>query len=230
MKTIGIVGGMAWPSSLEYYRLLNQGANARLGGTHSARVIMDSMDFQEIEDLQREDDWGAIAEVLAGSARRLEGAGAELILVACNTVHKVAPAIQEVVRIPLIHIADAAAVEIKAKGVRTIGLLGSRFTMEEDFYREKLLSHGIATLIPGTSDRDIIHRVVYEELSSGKIVEESRRKFVRIIGDLADAGAEGVLLGCTEIPLLVRQQDVPIPVFDSAKLHVGAALDLAIPR
>ncbi len=230
MKTIGIIGGMSWESSLEYYRLLNEGAKARLGGLHSARVLMDSLDFHPIEKLQNQGDWETMGRILAESAARLETAGASVILLATNTMHKVAPYIERAVGIPLLHIADAAASVAKAHGVTKVGLLGTKFTMEQDFYRERLACHGIASVIPGLSDRDIIHKVIYEELCLGKVEAASRREFVRIIRALAEDGAGGVVLGCTEIPLLVRQEDVSIPVFDTTMLHVEAALDFALQR
>jgi aspartate racemase len=228
VKTIGVIGGMSWESSLEYYRLLNEGVKERLGGFHSAKVIMDSLDFQPIEELQHKGEWDTMGDMLARSAMRLEGAGADLLLLATNTMHKLAPAIERSVRIPLIHIADAASSAIKAKGIKKVGLLGSKFTMEQDFYRERLASHGIETIVPELPDRDTIHRVIYLELVMGKIEAESRKEFARIIGRLAQDGAGGAVLGCTEIPLLVHQEDVDVPVFDTTKLHVEAALDFAL--
>ena len=228
MKTIGLIGGMSWESSLEYYRLLNQGVKARLGGLHSAKVLMDSLDFHPIEHLQNQGDWDEMGRILAHSAARLETAGADLIVLATNTMHKVAPQIEQSIRIPLLHIADAAASAIRTKRIVKVGLLGTKFTMEQDFYRERLASHEIETVIPGLRDRDIVHRVIYEELCLGKIEEASRREFVRIIDALVQGGAGGIVLGCTEIPLLIRQEDVGIPVFDTTKLHVEAALDFAL--
>lgn len=228
MKTIGIIGGMSWESSLEYYRLLNEGVKARLGGLHSARVLMDSLDFHPIEKLQSQGNWDVMGRILAESAVRLETAGADVILLATNTMHKVSSQIDRAVSIPLLHIADAAASAAKAQGIATVGLLGTKFTMEQAFYRERLASHGITCVIPDPLDRDIIHRVIYEELCLGKVETTSRKEFVRIIGDLADDGAAGVVLGCTEIPLLVRQEDLSIPVFDTTRLHVEAALDFAL--
>lgn len=228
MKTIGIIGGMSWESSLEYYRLLNEGVKARLGGLHSAKLLMDSLDFHPIEILQHQGDWETLGGILASSAVRLETAGADLILLATNTMHKVAPEIERSVRIPLIHIADAAASAIKALRIEKVGLLGTKFTMEQDFYRERLASHGIETVIPGPDDREIVHHVIYNELCLGKIEDASRNEFLRIIDKLVQAGAGGVVLGCTEIPLLVHQEHVDIPIFDTTKLHVEAALDFAL--
>ncbi|HHW27762.1 MAG TPA: aspartate/glutamate racemase family protein [Firmicutes bacterium] len=228
MKTIGIIGGMSWESSLEYYRLLNEGVKARLGGLHSAKLLMDSLDFHPIEVLQHQGDWETLGGILASSAVRLETAGADLILLATNTMHKVAPEIERSVRIPLIHIADAAASAIKALRIEKVGLLGTKFTMEQDFYRERLASHGIETVIPGPDDREIVHHVIYNELCLGKIEDASRNEFLRIIDKLVQAGAGGVVLGCTEIPLLVHQEHVDIPIFDTTKLHVEAALDFAL--
>lgn len=228
MKTIGIIGGMSWESSLEYYRLLNEGVKARLGGLHSAKLLMDSLDFHPIEVLQHQGDWETLGGILASSAVRLETAGADLILLATNTMHKVAPEIERSVRIPLIHIADAAASAIKALRIEKVGLLGTKFTMEQDFYHERLASHGIETVIPGPDDREIVHHVIYNELCLGKIEDASRNEFLRIIDKLVQAGAGGVVLGCTEIPLLVHQEHVDIPIFDTTKLHVEAALDFAL--
>ena len=228
MKTIGIIGGMSWESSLEYYRLLNEGVKARLGGLHSAKLLMDSLDFHPIEVLQHQGDWETLGGILASSAVRLETAGADLILLATNTMHKVAPEIERSVRIPLIHIADAAASAIKALRIEKVGLLGTKFTMEQDFYHERLASHGIETVIPGPDDREIVHHVIYNELCLGKIEDSSRNEFLRIIDKLVQAGAGGVVLGCTEIPLLVHQEHVDIPIFDTTKLHVEAALDFAL--
>jgi len=228
VKTIGIIGGMSWESSLEYYRLLNEGVKARLGGLHSAKLLMDSLDFHPIEVLQHQGDWETLGGILASSAVRLETAGADLILLATNTMHKVAPEIERSVRIPLIHIADAAASAIKALRIEKVGLLGTKFTMEQDFYHERLASHGIETVIPGPDDREIVHHVIYNELCLGKIEDASRNEFLRIIDKLVQAGAGGVVLGCTEIPLLVHQEHVDIPIFDTTKLHVEAALDFAL--
>jgi len=219
---------MSWESSLEYYRLLNEGVKARLGGLHSAKLLMDSLDFHPIEVLQHQGDWETLGGILASSAVRLETAGADLILLATNTMHKVAPEIERSVRIPLIHIADAAASAIKALRIEKVGLLGTKFTMEQDFYRERLASHGIETVIPGPDDREIVHHVIYNELCLGKIEDASRNEFLRIIDKLVQAGAGGVVLGCTEIPLLVHQEHVDIPIFDTTKLHVEAALDFAL--
>ena len=230
MKTIGLIGGMSWESTVTYYQIINQTIKAKLGGLHSAPLLLYSVDFAVIEECQSRGAWDESAEILSKAARNLEQAGADYIIICTNTMHKVAPYIERAVGIPLLHIADAAASVAKAHGVTKVGLLGTKFTMEQDFYRERLACHGIARVIPGLSDRDIIHKVIYEELCLGKVEAASRREFVRIIRALAEDGAGGVVLGCTEIPLLVRQEDVSIPVFDTTMLHVEAALDFALQR
>lgn len=229
MKWIGIIGGMSWESSLEYYRLLNEEVKKRLGGLHSAKVILLSLDFEEIERLQHQDRWEELARIMVDSARRLERAGADFLLLATNTMHKVAEFIEKSVSIPLLHIVDATADEIKKQGLKKVGLMGTRFTMEQEFYRNRFEErHSIAVVIPDMGDREIIHRVIYEELCAGEIKESSREKFREIIGRLKRKGAEGVVLGCTEIPLLVKQKHVDIPVFDTTAIHVKAAVDYAL--
>jgi len=229
MKTIGLIGGMSWESSLEYYRIINQRAKARLGGFHSAQSVMYSVDFAEIETLQHQGKWTETAQILCRAARSLEAAGADFIVLCTNTMHKVAPEIEAAVHLPLLHIADATARVIIARGLKTIGLLGTRFTMEEDFYKGRLTEkHGLSVLVPGPADRETIHRVIYHELVDGRIEFASRRQFVTVIERLAEEGAEGVILGCTEIGLLVKQADSPVPLFDTTRIHAEAAVDFAL--
>ena len=229
MKTIGLIGGMSCQSSAEYYRIINQTVQARLGGHHNARSLMLTVDFDEIEQLQQQGQWERIATLMEQAARQLEAGGAECIVLCTNTVHKVAPAIEAAARIPLLHIADPTAAAIRERGFQTAALLGTRFTMEEDFYRGRLESrHGLHVLVPAQSDRDEIHRIIYDELCHGDVRDDSRRTFQRIIGDLAVQGAEAVILGCTEIPMLIRPEDSPLPVFDTTQLHAEAAVDFAL--
>ncbi|MEX0975423.1 MAG: aspartate/glutamate racemase family protein [Bacillota bacterium] len=228
MKTIGVIGGMSWESSLEYYRLINEAVKARLGGLHSAEILLYSLDFQPVEELQDKGDWDMLAQVMAGAAVRLEKGGAEVVLIASNTMHKLAPEVERAVDIPLLHIADAAALAVEAQGLKQIGLLGTRFTMEQDFYRQRLASRGIEAIIPEPIDRALVHRVIYQELCLGKVESESRSQFLRIIEALAGRGAQGIVLGCTEIPLLIHQEDVDIPVFDTTRLHAEMAVDWAL--
>ena len=229
MKTIGLIGGMSWESTIPYYRQINQSIKEHLGGLHSAKVVLYSVDFHEVERLQHAGDWAAAGELLAGAARALELAGADFLVLCTNTMHKVAPTIEAAVRIPLFHIADPTAEAIKAAGLATVGLLGTRFTMEQAFYKDRLRErHGLQVLIPNPSDRDVIHRVIYEELCLGRIVEESRGEYRRIMADLVDQGAEGIVLGCTEISLLVGQQDSSVPLFDTTAIHACKAAEWAL--
>ncbi|MHB8800855.1 MAG: aspartate/glutamate racemase family protein [Thermoanaerobaculia bacterium] len=229
MKTIGLIGGMSWESTVPYYRTINERVKERLGGLHSARVALYSVDFADIEPLQRENRWAESGELLARAGRAVEAAGAELLLLCTNTMHKVAPAIEAAVSIPLLHIADPTAEAAKAAGVGTIALLGTRFTMEQEFYRERLEKrHGLSVLVPPPDDRETVHRVIYDELCRGVVREESRRAYRELIRRLVDRGAEGVILGCTEIGLLVSPSDAPVPVFDTTRLHAEAAVDLAL--
>ena len=229
MKTIGIIGGMSWESTVPYYRDVNELVKQRLGGLHSAKLILYSVDFHEVEALQREGRWSEAGTMMARAATALEGAGAELVILATNTMHEVAPAIEAAIHVPFIHIADPTAAAIKAAGLTTVGLLGTRFTMERDFYRKRLTDlHGIAVVVPAEEDRAEVHRVIYEELALGTFSETSRQAFREIIGHLVAAGAEGVILGCTEIGLLVSAEDSPVPLFDTGSLHVRAAVDAAL--
>ncbi len=229
MKTIGMIGGMSWESSLEYYRILNQTVHARLGGLHSARCILTSVDFAEIEVLQREGRWDESGQRMAAAAASLERAGADVVILCTNTMHKLVDDIQAAIQIPFLHIADATAERVKAAGIQRIGLLGTRFTMEEDFYRGRLEQrHQLAVLTPPPTQRETVHRVIYDELCLGQIREESRAAYREIIADLAAAGAQGILLGCTEIELLVRPEDSPLPLFPTTRIHAEAAVDWAL--
>lgn len=229
MKTIGLLGGMSWESSVEYYRLVNEQVKARLGGLHSARCVLYSVDFAEIERLQQQGDWDTAGELLAQVAAQLELAGAELLVVCTNTMHRVAGAIQERIAIPLLHIADPTAGAITRAGMHTVGLLGTRFTMEQDFYRGRLVDrYGLNVLVPDAPDRETVHRIIYEELCLGQIVLASRLAYQAVIGRLVAAGAEGIILGCTEISLLISDSDSPVPLFDTTRLHAMAAVDLAL--
>ena len=229
MKRIGLIGGMSWESSAEYYRLVNEGVKEKLGGLHSADCVMVSVDFDEIEVLQRESRWAEAAERMVAAARALEAAGADFVLLCTNTMHKTADAIQSGISIPFIHIADPTAARIKMTGLDTVGLLGTRFTMEEDFYTGRLVEkHGLKVLLPPKNDREIVHRIIYEELVLGILREESRAQYVRIMEDLVRQGAQGIILGCTEIGLLVSQPDCAVPLFDTTRLHALAGVEAAL--
>jgi aspartate racemase len=228
MKTIGLLGGMSWESTLPYYRLLNQETAARLGGLHSAKIVLWSVDFDEIATLQSEARWDDAGALLAACAQALERAGAEFIVLATNTMHKVAPAIEAAVAIPLLHIVDATAAAIRAAGLVRVGLLATRFTMEQPFVRERLARHGIEALVPGKPERDEVHRVIYEELCRGRIDDGSRNFYRRTMARLVDRGAQGIILGCTEIMLLVGATDTTVPVFDTTALHARAAVHFAL--
>lgn len=229
MKTIGLIGGLSWESSAEYYRIINQEAQRRLGGAHSAKCTMFSFDFGEIEALQAAGDWEAAGALIAAAARKLEIAGGECIVICSNTMHLLADAVEAAVAIPLLHIADATAAPIVADGVRTVGLLGTRFTMEKDFYRGRMVERfGLEALIPDEAGRAIVHDIIYEELVRGVIHEESRRAYQRVIEALKAAGAEAVILGCTEIGLLIKPEDSALPCYDTTALHALAAVDWAI--
>lgn len=229
MRTIGLIGGMSWESSAEYYRLINEDVKARLGGLHSADCLMFSFDFAEIEALQMAGDWDTATRRMIEAAQRLERGGAACVVICTNTMHKMAGAVADAVSIPLIHIADPTAAAIKAQGMNRIGLLGTAFTMEQAFYAGRLReAHGLAVLTPDAPDRATVHRIIYEELVLGTIRDESRAAYVAIIEKLAAAGAEGVILGCTEIGLLIKPEDSPLPVFDTTVLHARAAVDFAL--
>lgn len=229
MKIVGLIGGMSWESTVSYYRHINQVVAARLGGLHSARILLHSVDFHEIERFQAAGDWDRAGALLARVAAGLERAGADCLVLCTNTMHVVADRIREATRIPLLHIADATAGAVAAAGIANVGLLGTRFTMEQDFYRGRLADpHGLRVAVPRLSDREIVHRVIFEELCRGAVKPASRAEYVRIIGDLAANGAEGVILGCTEIGLLVRPEDVDVRLFDTAAIHAEAAADFAL--
>jgi len=229
MKTIGLLGGMSWESTVLYYQLINELVKQELGGLHSAKIAMVSVDFQEIEDLQHKNNWKQAAEVLSHSAMQVEAAGADFLLICTNTMHKVAPQIEDSINIPLLHIADATADAIKKQGMHSIGLLGTRFTMEQEFYTGRLAEkHQLRVLVPGKEDRDIVHRVIYEELVLGIVKEESRAEYLRIMSDLHRQGAEGIIEGCTEIVMLVQQEHTTIPLFDTTALHAQKAVEMAL--
>jgi aspartate racemase len=229
MKTIGIIGGMSWESSAEYYRIINQIVNQRLGGVHSARIVMYSVDFGEIERLQHVNDWTALTMMMIDAAGRLERAGADLVLIATNTMHKMAEEVASSIAIPLLHIADTAGAEIKRMGLNRVGLLGTKFTMEQDFYRGRLQQQfGLEVLVPNESDRNVVHQVIYQELVLGAFREESRAAFRKVIAGLAAQGAQGIILGCTEIPLLIQAGDSSVPLFDTTRIHAEAAVGMAL--
>ena len=229
LKTIGLIGGMSWESTVPYYRQINETIKARLGGLHSAKIVLYSVDFHEIERLQHAGDWEAAGAVLAQAARSLEAAGADFLVLCTNTMHKVAPDIEAAVRIPLLHIADPTAVELKRAGHSTVGLLGTRFTMEQAFYRDRLSErHGLRVIVPGPQDRETIHRIIYQELCLGVVTAASRSEYRRVIESLASQGAQAIILGCTEISLLVNQQDSEVPLFDTTAIHARAAAEKAL--
>ncbi|MBE0622980.1 MAG: aspartate/glutamate racemase family protein [Burkholderiales bacterium] len=229
MRTIGLIGGMSWESTVPYYRIINEAVKERLGGLHSAKLVLYSVDFHEIEHLQHSGDWIAAGRLLAQAARSLRAAGADFLVLCTNTMHKVADAIEGAVDIPLYHIADATAEEIKRNGLASVGLLGTRFTMEQEFYKGRLREgHGIDVVIPDEIDREIVHRVIYDELCLGKIIDASRTEYRRIIQRLAERGAQGVILGCTEISMLVGAKDSPVPVFDTTSIHARGAAHWAL--
>lgn len=225
MKTLGLIGGMSWESTVPYYRQINQQINQRLGGLHSAKIILYSVDFQQIEALQRSGDWQQAGRILAEAAQALQHAGAEGLVLCTNTMHKVADAILAATPLPFLHIADATAQQIQQQGLRRIGLLGTRFTMEQDFYKARLAAQDIEVIIPDQAGRGLVHQVIYEELCRGQINPASRLAYQQIIADLVAQGAEGVILGCTEIGLLVQPEDAAVPLFDTTAIHARTAAD-----
>ncbi|MHA6781530.1 aspartate/glutamate racemase family protein [Pseudonocardia saturnea] len=227
-RTLGLIGGMSWESSAEYYAIANRLVAERLGGLHSARLLLASVDFAGIEELQRAGDWATAGAELAGVARSLQAGGAELLLLCTNTMHRVADAVAAAVDIPLLHIGDVTADAVRAAGLTRIGLLGTAFTMEQAFLRERLAAHGLQVTVPGDDDRALVHRVIYEELCRGIVREESRAAYRAVIARLVAGGAEGVVLGCTEIELLVGAVDSPVPLFPTTRLHVTAGIDAAL--
>ncbi len=229
MRMIGLLGGMSWESSAEYYRLANELVRDRLGGFHSARCLLYSVDFAEVERLQHQARWDEAATVLADAARALERAGTELLVLCTNTMHRVADQIAAAVEVPLVHIADATAEAVRAAGLAKVGLLATAYTMEQDFYVGRLERlHGLEVLVPGPQDRRLVHEVIYQELVRGIVTDDSRQAYRRVIAGLVDRGAEGILLGCTEIDLLIGPQDAPVPIFDTTRLHAERAVDLAL--
>ena len=228
MKVIGLVGGMSWESTAEYYRLINLAVRERLGGQHSARILMFSVDFEGIERKQHDGRWAEATEELIEAALRVERGGADFLLLCTNTMHKVADAIRKALRIPLLHLVDATAEQVKKEGISRVGLLGTRFTMEEGFYRERLSGFGLDVIVPDEEGRRVIHDVIYRELCQGRILDESRHKVLGLIESLRGVGAQGVILGCTELPLLVQASAGPFPVFDTTAIHARRAVDLAL--
>jgi aspartate racemase len=229
MQMIGLIGGMSWESSAEYYRILNQGVRDRLGPTASARCLLWSFNFSEIERLQHDGDWNGLTARMIDAARRLEAGGADVLLICTNTMHRMAREVQDAVSVPLLHIADPTAEQIKAAGLKKIGLLGTAFTMEHDFYKGRLRDlHGLDVVVPNEHDRVVVHRIIYEELVAGKVTSASRDACRQVISRLVANGAEAVILGCTEIMLLVKPEDSPVPLFDTTALHAEAAIAMAL--
>jgi len=229
MKTIGLIGGMSWESSIEYYRLINEMTKDRLGGLHSAKCVMYSVDFGEIEPLMRDNHWNAVTDNLILAARYVEQAGADFLVICTNTMHKLAGDIQAAIHIPLLHIANATGERIREHGCSTVALLGTRFTMEEPFYRERLSQqYGIRVIIPESAEMEFVDRVIFDELCLGKITSSSKSAYLEIMDNLVAAGAEGIILGCTEIGLLVQQEDIRVPLFDTARIHAEAAVAFAL--
>jgi aspartate racemase len=229
MKTIGLVGGISWESTLEYYRVINQYTKERLGGFHSAKIVLYSVDFAEVEVRQHQGRWTELTGLMIDAAQRVERAGAELLVICANTMHKMVDDVQRNIRIPILHIGDVTAEAVKSRSIKKVGLLGTRFTMEQDFYKQRLIqNHGLEVIIPEEKEREDIHSILYNELCLGEIKERSKGTFRAIIGGLEARGAQGIILGCTEIPLLVSQEDYKIPLFDTTTLHARAAVDFAL--
>lgn len=228
MKTIGLIGGMSWESTVEYYRLINEEIKTRMGGFHSAKCLLYSVDFGEIEPFMRTNQWDKIGQVLINAAKNLENGGADIILLCTNTMHKLFEQIQQEIKIELLHIADATAEKVIQKNIKKIGLLGTRQTMEQDFYKSRLEQKGIQVLIPDEKDREKVHQVIFNELCLGKIRQESRKDYKTIIEELVSEGAEGIILGCTEIPLLITKDDSKVPLFDTTYIHAMKAIDISV--
>ena len=229
MKTIGLLGGMSWESTVVYYQEINRIVGERLGGHHSAKIILHSVDFDEIVHLQHAGDWDGTAEILTDAAKSLQRAGADVLVICTNTMHKVAPQIEERVNLPLVQIADATADAIKRSGIKTVGLLGTKFTMEQGFYKGRLEDrHGLCVIVPEQADREIVHRVIYDELCQGKVLDASRDQYRRIVASVVERGAQGVIFGCTEIRLLIGDQNVSVLTFDTTAIHARAAVDFAL--
>ena len=227
-RTLGIIGGMSWESTQSYYRLINEGIKAELGNLHSADLLIHSVDFAPIGVLQAQGAWGELGIMMASSGKRLQAAGAQGLLIATNTMHKVVDEVQAATDLPIIHIAEATAQAINQQGLKTIALLGTQFTMTEDFYKQRLIDAGLQVLIPDTDARAEVHRIIYDELCQGQLLASSRQYYSQVIKDLAEQGAEGVILGCTEIGLLIKQKDSSIPVFDTTAIHAAAAVDFLL--
>ena len=228
MKTIGLLGGVSWESTVGYYRAINEGVKNALGGLHSARIVLYSVDFDPIEKLQHEGDWEGTAKILSEAALNIQSAGADFLLICTNTMHKVATQIENTIEIPVLHIADATAEALVGNGIKTVGLLGTAFTMEHDFYKGRLNQrHGIDVMVPNKEDREIVHKIIYQELCLGKIVENSKAEYLRIIEKLAEDGAEAVILGCTEIGMLIDQRDTNVRLFDTTVIHAEKAVEYA---
>ncbi len=228
MKTVGLIGGMSWESTITYYQLLNEGIKDALGGLHSAKILLYSVDFYEIEALMSRGEWEQAADLLGGVAQRLETAGADMILICTNTLHKVAPQVQSRIHVPLVHIAEAAADELRASGITRVGLLGTKYTMTQEFYRDKLTARGIDVLIPEGEDIDLVNRVIFDELCLGVVKPDSKAAYLRVISELQARGAQGILLGCTELGLIVSAADVSLPLFDTTVIHAKKALELSL--
>lgn len=228
MKTIGLIGGMSWESTVTYYQLINEGVKNALGGLHSAKVLLYSVDFFEIEAFMSSGEWDKAADLLGGVAARLEEAGADMILICTNTLHKVAPQVQSRIRVPLVHIAEAAAERLQEQGIARVGLLGTKYTMTQEFFRDKLTQKGIEALIPENEDIDLVNRVIFEELCLGEVKENSRAEYLRVIHSLQQRDAQGILLGCTELGLIVSSENVSLPLFDTTEIHAKKALELAL--
>jgi len=229
IKTIGLIGGMSWESSIEYYRIINESVRGKLGGLHSAKCIMYSVDFAEMEPLQHLGKWNEATEILIAAARSVEAGGADFVMICTNTMHKVADEVQKHLRIPILHIADATAQAIKAAGFKRVGLLGTKFTMEEDFYKGRLVQkHNLEVIVPTAEARNVVNRVIYDELCMGKIEPSSKARYLDIMEHLAKEGAEGIILGCTEIGLLVKKEDCRVPLFDTTRIHARAAVEYAV--
>lgn len=228
MKTIGLIGGMSWESTITYYQLLNEAAKNKLGGLHSAKILLYSVDFFEIEALMSRGDWERAAQVLGGVAARLEQAGADFILICTNTLHKVAPQVQSCISVPLVHIAEASAEALLARGIQRVGLIGTKYTMTQEFYRDKLTERGVEVIIPEGDEIELVNRVIFDELCLGIVKEDSRAAYLGVIENLQKRGAEGILLGCTELGLIVSQADVSLPLFDTTVIHAEKAAALAL--
>lgn len=229
MKTIGLLGGMSWESTLEYYRAINQGIKNALGGLHSAKIVLYSVDFGPVEKMMQAGDWAGTAALLSDAARRIEKAGADFLVICTNTMHIVAPQIESAIQMPLLHIADATAEVLVEDSVKTVGLLGTAFTMEQPFYRQRLMDgYGLEVLVPDAEDRQTVHQIIFQELCLGTIVPDSRAAYLRIIHDLAARGAQAVILGCTEIGMLVRQTDTRVPLLDTTAIHAQKAVSKAL--